>query len=255
MFCPRCSDAQISEHVRFCKRCGLRLEAVQDLISADTRMQSQADAALPPQREISIGAGLMFIGSVVAMVFSRSRLGGDPDVLPQVFLILSFTLGFILLLFHPLLGGLKNLFSGTEQQGDAREQRKHRAKQRDGINLGALLMFLGTVKAMLLATLVPDLAQRPMLTIEIAAGMFLLLLVIRRLVGGVYRLFFENSEAQQAQAERVTSDLQPALRGGAPGLHPAQPDKFIPLQRSTSECVEIMQPASVTENTTGLLGK
>jgi len=94
-----------------------------------------------------------------------------------------------------------------------------------------------------------------MLTIEIAAGMFLLLLGIRRLVGGVYLLFFENSEAQQAQAERVTSDLQPALRGGAPGLHPAQPDKFIPLQRSTSECVEIMQPASVTENTTGLLGK
>lgn len=261
MFCPRCSDAQVSEDVRFCKRCGLRLEAVHDLIAGDTRMQSQADAVLPPQKEISIGAGLMFIGSIVAMAYSRTHLGGDADVLPQVYLILSFTLGFILLLFHPLLRGLKNLSSGTDQPSDRLEQGKDlppQRKQRDGINLGALLMFLGTIKAMLIATLVPNLAQRPILTIEIAAGMFLMLLIIRRLIAGAYRLFFENSAAQQqGQAERVTSDLQPALRGRASdsGLPPAQHDAFIPVQRSPAESVEMVQPASVTENTTGLLSK
>lgn len=260
MFCPRCSEAQISEAVRFCKRCGFRLEAVQDLIASEAISESRADGLLPQQKDISIGAGLMFIGSVVAMAWSRAHRGGDGDVLPQVYLILASTLGFILLLFHPLLGGLKKLFSGPEERSDGREGKRRaspRAKQRDGINLGALLMFLGTIKAMVLSTLVGDAARRPAFTLGIATGMFLMLLVIRWLVEGVYRLFFKNSVAdQEEQAERVTADLPSALneRASGVGLPPAQ-HGGIPVERFTSRKVAMAQPPSVTENTTDLLGK
>ena len=260
MFCPRCSEVQLSEDVRFCKRCGFRLEAIQDLIAPDATSQSRAEGLLPKQKEISIGAALMFIGSIVAMLWAEAHRGGDADVLPQVYLILGFTLGFILLLFHPLLNGLKKLFSQADEASDRKERTRasKRTNQRDGINLGALLMFLGTIKAMVISTFTPDLAQRPLLTVEIATGMFLLLLVIRWLVAGVYRLFFESSAApQEALAERVTSDLPDASgqRGSASTLPPARHDTFIPVQRSTSERVEIAQPASVTENTTNLLNK
>ena len=83
MFCPRCSEAQVAEDVRFCKRCGLRLEAVQDLIDNEAMAESRADSRLPRQKDISIGAGLMFIGTVVAMLWSQGHLGGDRDVLPR----------------------------------------------------------------------------------------------------------------------------------------------------------------------------
>ncbi|HEY6230085.1 MAG TPA: hypothetical protein VIW64_02365, partial [Pyrinomonadaceae bacterium] len=111
---------------------------------------------------------------------------------------------------------------------------------------------------MVLATLVPDSARRPMVTIEIAAAIFLLLLVVRRLLAGVNRLFFEDSVRQrEAQTKRVTSDLQPAFRGLTSdfALPQAQPDSFIPVQKTRADGAEITQPASVTENTTDLLNK
>lgn len=258
MFCPKCSEAQVSEDTRFCKRCGLRLDAVQNLIANEA--VSESDGRLPRQRDISIGAGLMYIGSVVAMVWSRAHLGADGDVMPQVFLILGLTLGFILLLFHPLLGGLKKLSSDSEEGSDGRKVSKRgatRAKQRDGINLGALLMFLGTVKAMALSTLVSDPARRPGLTVAMATVGFMMLVVLRWLVGGVYRLFFQDYVAdQKAQSERVTADLS-AVNGGAfePALPPAQHHGAIPVDTFASREVEVVQPPSVTEKTTGLLGK
>ena len=261
MFCPKCSEAQVSEDVHFCKRCGFRLEAVQDLIASDAILsESRADGLLPRQKDISIGAGLMFIGSLVAMLWYEGHLGGDRDVLPQVYLILGFTLGFILLVFHPLLGGLKKLFSETEERSDQREKRKHpsqRTKQRDGINLGALLMFLGTIKAMALATLEDNPGKRATLTLAIATAIFLMLLVIRWLVQGFYHLFFKNSVGNQEQSERVTGDLPSALKERASriGLTPAQHHGEIPVEGLTSREVEMVQPPSITEKTTNLLGK
>lgn len=255
MFCPRCSEAQISEDVRFCKRCGLRLEVVHALVSEEATSASRPESFLPKQKDISIGAALMFIGSVVAMLWAVAHRGGDADVLPQVYLILGFTLGFILLLFHPLLGGLKKLFSETKEgsAGEGTTEDK-RTTQRNGINLGALLMFLGTIKAMALSTLKPDLLQRPLVTIEIATAMFLMLLVVRWLIAGVYRSFFGSSAAPKGTEERVTAELQQGFRERSPALPAAQHDAFIPLQKN-AESVEMAQPVSVTENTTGLLNR
>lgn len=257
MFCPKCSEAQISEDVRFCKRCGFRLEAVQDLIASEATSKARPEGILPKQKDISIGATLMFVGSIVAMLWAQVARGNDGDVLPQVYFILAFTLGFILLLFHPLLGTLKKLFSDTEE-GKAKKRASPSAKQRNGINLGALLMFLGTIKAMTISTLEDNAGKRANLTLAIATAIFLMLLVIRWLVERVYRLFSNNSAAdKQEPAERVTGDLALALkeRASGLGLPVAQHDGAIPVETLTSRQVEMAQPPSVTDRTTDLLGK
>jgi hypothetical protein len=258
MFCPKCSEAQVSEDVRFCKRCGFRLEAVQDLIASEAVSKSRADSLLPKQKDISIGASLMFIGSVVAMFWAQAHLGADGDVLPQVFLILGFTLGFILLLFPALLGVLKKLFSDTEDQSGGRDERKRTArsrKQRDGINLGALLMFLGTVKALVLSTFEHNPPKRAALALAITTGIFLMLLFSRWLVEGVYRLFFNSGEDGKVKSERVTAELPPAIKEGSRTALPPTQNDGIPIEVFKSKTSEMTQPASVTENTTGLLSK
>ena len=115
-------------------------------------------------------------------------------------------------------------------------------------------MFLGTIKALLLSTQVPDPSRRPALTVAIATGMFLILLVIRWLMEGVYRLFF-NSGEERLGVERVTSDLPSAINGElATALPPAQ-NHGIPVGVFNSRRYEMTQPSSVTENTTELLSK
>jgi hypothetical protein len=121
MFCPKCSQAQVSEKIRFCSRCGFRLDGIKELIASEERPaagQTRVESLLPLQKDISTGAGLMFIGGVVAMLWGFV-LGGRPvDALPQAYLILGLTLSFILLLLRPLLQGLRKYSSPAEDDGD-----------------------------------------------------------------------------------------------------------------------------------------
>jgi hypothetical protein len=256
MYCPKCSEAQVSDDVRFCKRCGLRLQAVQDLIASEEKSRSRADGLLPKQKDISIGAGLMYIGSLVAMFYAGTHVGADGDVLPQVFLILGFTLGFILLLFPTILAGLKKLFSESDNQSISGGEGAQSRKQRDGINLGALLMFLGTIKALVLSTFERNAGKRATLAVAIATGMFLLLLVIRWLAERVYRLFFNFGTDDHVEPERVTGALASKTnqKKPPPALAPGQ-GEAIPVDVFTSRKSGVSQPASVTERTTGLLDK
>jgi hypothetical protein len=226
------------------------------LIASEEISTSRADGVLPKQKDISIGAALMYIGSIVAMLWARAHLGADGDVLPQVFLILGFTLGFILLLFPTILVGLKKLFSGNDDQSNRRGEGTQNRKQRDGINLGALLMFLGTIKALVLSTFESNPGKRATLTVAIATGMFLLLLVIRWLVERVYRLFFKTGTNGDVGRERVTGALPSKTNqsDSRPGLTPGQ-DEAIPVGVFASGKSDVFQPVSVTERTTGLLDK
>ncbi len=256
MFCPKCSQQQVSDSVRFCARCGFRLNAVKELLDQEEALatgaaQSKAASILPTQKDISIGAGLMFCGGIVAVVWGFIIGAGPLDaVLPQAFFILGFTLAFVLLFFHPLVGALHKLFGGEEPQPG------QRAKQQNGINLGAILMFIGTLKAMLLTSLMrPEI--RGVTTLLFMTGGFLMLLVIRWIVQAVYQLLFQRAGSAEEKAslpdapERVTQ-LNPSSREAA-YLPPAQSlpaDSFIPPRSQTAEVVE---PPSVTEKTTEIL--
>src|SRR5215212_6420776 len=150
MFCPRCSHQQPSDDTRFCARCGLSLTAVCEAVECADAQGRDSTArrggwSLPPQKDLSTGALLMFAGAVAAVLWGFSGTRGPAEVLmPQAYFILGGTLAFLLTLFHPLLRSLETLSSG-EAATPARS-----ARRRDGINLGALLMFVGALKAALI---------------------------------------------------------------------------------------------------------
>ncbi len=64
MFCPKCSQQQISDETRFCSRCGFQLNVVKALLSDDNSAQNEEitkpDRSLR-KRDMTIGAALMFL--------------------------------------------------------------------------------------------------------------------------------------------------------------------------------------------------
>src|SRR5215207_11053331 len=140
MFCPKCSQAQPAEDLRFCPRCGFPLVAVKELLGREERHVGVAgdggEWALPAQKDLTRGALLMFAGCVVAVLwgFMGTRVPAEA-LLPQAYFIMGGTLAFLLTLFHPLLRSLEKLSAGGEST-------PYTQAKRDGINLGALLMFV-----------------------------------------------------------------------------------------------------------------
>ena len=140
MFCPKCSQPQPAEDVRFCPRCGFPVREVKELVTREgARGAEPGGVSLPAQKEVATGALLMFAGCVVAVFWGFMGLRWRPEIaLPQAYFVMGGTLAFILTLFRPLLGALERLFSDVGPQARAR-------RRPDGIDLGALLMFVGAL--------------------------------------------------------------------------------------------------------------
>jgi hypothetical protein len=256
MFCPKCSQFQPLNGLPFCSRCGFRLDEVRALIEDEealaTDERPRADSILPRQKDISIGAGLMFSGGIVAVLWAFIIGTGSLDILlPQSFLILGFTLAFVLLFFHPLVRTMHKIFSGSEEKPD------DLSRQQTGINLGAILMFIGTLKAMLLAPIINP-GNRGATTLLFMAGGFLLLLVLRWLIEAVYQLLFKGTaRSKQPASADDTSDLTARLEP-APHRDNLPPARSIPvndLAATEMKKAKMTQPPSITEYTTELLDK
>ncbi len=70
MYCPKCSQLQVSDEVQFCSRCGLLLNNVKELILADgkaTVSQSEAreDKLSPRQKGMRQGIKLMLLSVIL----------------------------------------------------------------------------------------------------------------------------------------------------------------------------------------------
>jgi len=255
MFCPKCSYPQSSENLLFCSRCGFALEEVRELVEQENKDvndtgKSASKSLLPKQKDISIGAGLMFAGGLVAIIWAFV-IGTSPmDVLlPQAFFILGFTLAFVLLFFHPAIQMLHKVFSSDT------EQKNQLSSQQNGINLGAILMFIGTLKALLLATFMQP-ESRAVSTLLFMTGGFVVLLFVRWIVEAVYQLLFKGESSEDVLLTHITDDsteqLETApLKNALPSAHSIPVDDYIPPRR---ENTEIVQP-SVTEDTTKSLDK
>ena len=84
MYCPKCSQQQVSEEVRFCARCGFQLDALKTLLAEDQNI-SMADenkrrSQLTPRRkrDILLGATLMLVASVLIALLMISTVAGTP---------------------------------------------------------------------------------------------------------------------------------------------------------------------------------
>jgi hypothetical protein len=246
MFCPKCSQAQPSEDLRFCPRCGFPLREIQELVLREAgrggEAQTREEGPLPGQKDIATGALLMFAGSVVAVLWGLMGTRGPAEVLlPQAYFIMGGTLAFILTLFHPLLRALEGLTSGGEPAALPR-------RRRDGINLGALLMFVGALKATLLTSLIPLGPERGVTTLLFMAGMLALVLLLHPILRAARGLFFGSRGAADSTAGPTTARLEGQDQGAA--LLPAQGAPVNDFVSARADTAEPVVPPSVTEETT-----
>ncbi len=111
MFCPKCSQQQASDEVRFCSRCGFQLGIVKAALAADESQVTSPLAppaaapapVLPPsrkQRDKTVGAFLMFF---VALLVVVGTLDAPPDnEAPVIILICWWVVLTFLLNVRPL---------------------------------------------------------------------------------------------------------------------------------------------------------
>ena len=247
MFCPKCSQAQPAEDLRFCPRCGFPLVAVKELLGreeerGDDRAGAGEGWRLPAQKDLATGALLMFAGSVVAVLwgFMGTRVPAEV-LLPQAYFILGGTLAFLLTLFHPLLRSLERLFSGGGPS-------PYPHVRRDGINLGALLMFVGTLKATLLTSGMHPGPERGLTALAFVAGMLLLTLLLRPLLRAAHGLLFKGDKSAGSPAAEATARLDSREHGRA--LPHAQSIPVNDFRPSGHDTAELAAPLSVIEETT-----
>ncbi len=245
MFCPKCSRPQPSEELRFCSRCGFPVGEVKALFGREGARESDdrrasAEGRLPAQKDLATGALVMFAGAVFAVFWGLFWSRGPAEVaLPQTFFILGGTLAFILTLFHPLVGALERLYTGGAPADYTR-------RRRDGVNLGALLMFVGQLKALLLTSLMPPGPERGLTTFVIMAGMLLLVLLLRPLLRAAHALFFKRGARQDSAPANDTNELAPAQAAALPHAQSIPVEDFVP----TRDTAAAVAPPSVTEETT-----
>ncbi len=104
MFCPTCSQQQITEEMRFCSRCGFPLEGVKELIAAGGMIERQdVNSLAEPHNKFFCGVrksvALMLI--VIPMLFIVGILSAISDDLATLALLpfFCFLFGFFLLIY------------------------------------------------------------------------------------------------------------------------------------------------------------
>jgi hypothetical protein len=94
MYCPKCSQEQISDEMRFCSRCGFSLVVVRDLVAGGEPLVKRDGETQPAQ--LSCGqkgarrAAWMLLTSLVLALFVGFLTAIDDDF--AVFLLLPFLL-------------------------------------------------------------------------------------------------------------------------------------------------------------------
>ncbi|HVF49925.1 MAG TPA: zinc ribbon domain-containing protein [Pyrinomonadaceae bacterium] len=109
MFCPKCSQQQLSESVRFCSRCGFPLEVVSELVTNDGALTTR-DVQTPPVRQSSLrrkgmqeGAKLT-LGGLVLTPFGYALCFVFDSVIPVMFPLTVFLAGLAWMAYHRFFG-------------------------------------------------------------------------------------------------------------------------------------------------------
>jgi hypothetical protein len=104
MFCPKCSQKQVSDETRFCSRCGFQLNVVKALLSNESLSQN---TEMPKsrrsfsKRDMTVGAALMF---VFAFIVAAITVGVPPaSSAPIVFLIIAWFILVLLINIKPII--------------------------------------------------------------------------------------------------------------------------------------------------------
>lgn len=227
MFCPQCGAEIASDRVRFCTHCRFPVGLVKEFIVTEAaKNDAEEEKKFCPlrQRDINLGAGLMLIGALKAILASMASPGLRDHEVAVFLFVLGVVFGAVIML----------------SQLSPRQR---------GLTVGATIMFLGS-----LLGIVAGLAGGafPGMVFGLSLSMVVSLLWMR-LAQMFMRNFFDKEIAPEKKA---SSRPQPALNlaaASASALQSAQNASDIEPTTNRMKEAKMAIPFSVTENTTETL--
>lgn len=154
MHCPSCGQQPPNDQTKFCTHCGCALDTVRELLTT----------GLPPgsirQRDITLGAGLMFIGALKGLFLTAGFNLNQP--------------GYVLLT-AAFFGLLQLFFQLSPRQ--------------KGLSLGATLMFLASLAAMLAGSVAHGFGILLVMMVAI-----LMILFWQKLAASFMKTFFDKTD-------------------------------------------------------------
>ena len=104
MYCPKCSQQQVSDDVRFCSRCGFSLGAVRELMAGGGApvahgAEAQAGQLSRGQRGVRKGAWMMLASLALTLVAGLITAIDDGFAVLLLLPVLCFVIGFALVLY------------------------------------------------------------------------------------------------------------------------------------------------------------
>ena len=208
MFCPGCGQQPASERIRYCTHCGFALNKLTEFLT------NEAPTAVR-QFDITLGAGLMLIGTIKSVLLALAI--GTPR--QEALTIGVFALGLF-------LGMLQLFFQLSPRQ--------------KGLSLGATLMFLATLAGLAATWLFGIFGA-----LAIVAAGIPIIFSWSRLVRAFFKLFFDK---KAPVGEHQPLPVQPGA-----ALEAANSAQQVEVETQRIQPMNVAQPRSVTENTTGLL--
>jgi hypothetical protein len=118
MYCPKCSQQQVSDEIRFCSRCGFQLDAVKTMLAENQNTLTmpeavqQSELVTTRKRDILLGATVMLVGAISIALLMISAWAGTPWQAVIIPLLMVWAaIAFVLLLSGHAVREIKKLFS------------------------------------------------------------------------------------------------------------------------------------------------
>mgnify|MGYP003576798579 CR=1 FL=1 len=127
MYCPKCSQQQVADEIRFCPKCGLPLDAVRSLLNDEQTgsliAYSDAPATSTRKKDVIIGASAMMLIALVIMLLAVSSAAPVPTfaVVVPLLILWAFLVSGVLLSRHAL-DEVRKLFFKEPAQLHTEEQ-------------------------------------------------------------------------------------------------------------------------------------
>ena len=99
MYCPQCSQQQISDEMRFCSRCGFPLEGVRELMAGGGALTAREEDKLESRRAVALRGArfgvLLMLGSLPLAAFAVILTAIDDDlafffIVPVLIMVVGF---------------------------------------------------------------------------------------------------------------------------------------------------------------------
>ena len=105
MFCPKCSQQQVSDETRFCSRCGFQLNVIKALLTEDGLPQTphteiQKIDRLLRKRDLTFGALFMFFFALIVAVITVDMPSAHSARI--IFLVISWLVLTLLINIKPI---------------------------------------------------------------------------------------------------------------------------------------------------------